>query len=123
MPGNKITGNIKGPGPGRPKGATNKVTGEVKAMILAALDKAGGVDYLAAQALETPAAFMSLVGKVLPLQLTGDKNNPVYIEGVGLIPVAHVPGGLRRARFGQDQIIRQDDGGMGVKFARPICRA
>lgn len=56
-------------------------------MILEALDSAGGVKYLAAQAHATPAAFLSLVGKVLPLQLTGDKANPVYVEGVGLIPV------------------------------------
>jgi hypothetical protein len=65
------------PGPGRPKGVPNKQTAQVKEMILAALDKAGGVDYLAAQAAESPAAFMTLVGKVLPLQVTGDADNPL----------------------------------------------
>lgn len=34
------------PGPGRPKGSQNKVTADVKAMILIALSKAGGADYL-----------------------------------------------------------------------------
>ena len=34
---------------------------------MAALDKAGGVDYLAAQAEKTPSAFLALVGKALPL--------------------------------------------------------
>lgn len=87
MTGNKQRENNPPKSPGRPKGSPNKLTGEVKAMILAALDQAGGVDYLALQAHETPAAFMTLVGKVLPLQLTGDKANPVYVEGVGLIPV------------------------------------
>lgn len=33
-------------GMGRPKGAKNKVSGDIKAMILKALDKAGGEDYL-----------------------------------------------------------------------------
>jgi len=64
-------------GKGRPKGAPNKVTGQVKEMILAALDKAGGVDYLAEQADKTPAAFLSLVGKVLPLTIAGDAANPI----------------------------------------------
>lgn len=36
------------PGPGRPKGVPNKLTSDVKAMILAALDKAGGAEYLLA---------------------------------------------------------------------------
>lgn len=34
------------PGPGRPKGSQNKVTADVKAMVLEALGKAGGADYL-----------------------------------------------------------------------------
>lgn len=35
-------------GKGRPKGVPNKFTADVKAMILAALDKAGGAEYLLA---------------------------------------------------------------------------
>jgi hypothetical protein len=54
---------------GKPKGATNKVTREVKEMILMALDKAGGVDYLEEQARTNPGPFLTLVGKVLPLQV------------------------------------------------------
>lgn len=38
-------------------------------MILGALEDVGGRAYLAEQALENPGAFMTLVGKVLPLQL------------------------------------------------------
>lgn len=69
---NKIVENIldvKPPaaGAGRPKGSPNKVTAELKDMILAALDGAGGVTYLQRQADDNPTAFLSLVGKVLPM--------------------------------------------------------
>ena len=46
-------------------------------MILMALDKAGGVDYLHRQAEESPGAFLSLIGKVLPTTLAGDPQNPI----------------------------------------------
>lgn len=59
-------------GRGRPKGVQNKVTKQVKEMILGALDDAGGQAYLTKQAEDNPVAFLSLVGKVLPLQLAGD---------------------------------------------------
>ena len=72
---NKQTAGIgigKGtPGPGRPKGSINKVTADVRAMILQALDGAGGAVYLQRQADENPSAFLTLVGKVLPMQVTG----------------------------------------------------
>lgn len=74
--------NLTNAGKGRPKGVPNKTNAAVKEMILQALDKAhkdGGVAYLRDQAEKNPVAFMSLVGKVLPLQLTGDKDNPVHI--------------------------------------------
>lgn len=57
-------------GMGRPKGATNKATKELKDMILGALDDAGGQEYLRVQAIENPTAFMGLVGKVLPKDIT-----------------------------------------------------
>jgi hypothetical protein len=38
-------------------------------MILGALDDAGGQDYLVEQARENPVAFMTLIGKVLPLHV------------------------------------------------------
>lgn len=58
-------------GPGRPPGTQNKVTKELKEMILAALDESGGVDYLKRQAEENPGPFMSLIGKVLPMTVQG----------------------------------------------------
>lgn len=57
---------------GRPVGAENKVTKQLKDMILGALDDAGGQEYLSKQAKENPTAFLTLIGKVLPTQLTGE---------------------------------------------------
>ena len=59
-------------GLGRVKGVPNKVTGELKDMILQALDGAGGITYLQARALDNPSAFLTLVGKVLPLQVNAN---------------------------------------------------
>lgn len=79
------------PGPGRPKGASNKLTGDVKAMILGALEAKGGQKYLEVQASKNPTAFLTLVGKVLPREVTGANGQPlmppsapttIVIEGV-----------------------------------------
>jgi hypothetical protein len=69
-------------GKGRQKGSVNKVTKALKDMILGALDEAGGQTYLAKQAAANPAAFMTLVGKVLPLQVQGDKDAPLQVRVV-----------------------------------------
>lgn len=68
-------------GPGRPKGSVNKVTGDVRAMVLAALDEAGGSEYLLIQSRENPTAFLSLVGKILPKEVT----LPTDVAGFSLI--------------------------------------
>jgi hypothetical protein len=49
-------------------------------MVVAALAGAGGVDYLIRQAEQNPVAFMGLVGRVLPLQVTGQDGGPVHIS-------------------------------------------
>ena len=67
----------KRPGSGRKKGVPNKVTKELKDMILGALDDTGGQKYLARQAEENPSAFLALVGRVLPMTVQGDKDNPL----------------------------------------------
>lgn len=66
---------------GRPKGAQNKVTRAIKDMVAQALDRAGGVDYLIAQAEENPTAFLTLVGKVIPLQVAGQLDHNVKVSG------------------------------------------
>jgi hypothetical protein len=56
-------------GKGRKPGVPNKLTADVKEMILGALERVGGEDYLAQQAQENPTAFLSLLGRVLPKQI------------------------------------------------------
>ena len=53
---------------GRRKGTPNKLNADVKAMILAALAAKGGQKYLEKQADENPTAFLTLVGKIIPLR-------------------------------------------------------
>jgi hypothetical protein len=62
---------------GRQKGTPNKTTAQVKDMVLTALGNVGGVAYLERQADENPQAFMTLIGKVIPLQVAGDPDNPI----------------------------------------------
>lgn len=75
---------------GRQKGTPNKVPTLLKDAILRAADLAGQeydpegtdglVSYLKRQASENPAPFISLMGKVLPMQVIGDKENPLVTE-------------------------------------------
>jgi len=59
-------------GQGRPKGIPNRITSDVRGMVLAALDAAGGIEYLVTQARENPTAFLTLVGKILPREVKAD---------------------------------------------------
>lgn len=76
----------KAPGSGRKPGTPNKVTKELQEMILAALDTAGGEEYLARQANENPNAFLSLLGRVIPLKLKGAGGMPLRIEVITGVP-------------------------------------
>lgn len=58
--------NLSAAGKGRKKGVPNKVSRDLKEMVIEALHRAGGVDYLVTQAEKNPQAFLSLLGKVLP---------------------------------------------------------
>jgi len=69
------------PGPGRPKGIPNKTTTAVKEMILEALNNKGGVEYLEKQADTNPTAFLTLIGKVIPLQVAGELEHKVKVSG------------------------------------------
>ena len=86
----KTKSNLPGAGPGRPKGIPNKTNGAIKDMILTALSDAGGSDYLLERANDpkTAAAFLGLVGKVLPMTIAGDPANPVQqVVRVELVPM------------------------------------
>lgn len=72
----KLGANRGNAGKGRPKGSPNKITADLKRAILEAAEAAGGplgtVGYLTAQATSNPAAFMTLLGKVLPTTGPGE---------------------------------------------------
>ena len=74
------------PGPGRPKGLPNKTTALLKDAILMAAETAGGgepdglVNYLVAQAKQNPGPFMTLLGKVLPMQVSGEEGGNIIVE-------------------------------------------
>ncbi len=68
------------PSGGSRKGKPNKVTRDVKEMILGALSNLGGASWLYEQGKKNPTAFMALVGKILPLQVSGEGGGPVVIE-------------------------------------------
>ena len=62
-------------------------------MILKALDGAGGVDYLMKRANDprTASAFLTLVGKVLPMQVTGEGGDAInVVTRVELVPLSGV---------------------------------
>ena len=86
---NKITGGKAGPG--RPKGSPNKTTALLKEAILAAAEQVGSdgsgkgklTGYCVFLAKNEPKAFAALLGRVLPMQLTGpdgEDGEPTAIE-------------------------------------------
>lgn len=74
-------------GIGRPKGIPNKTTQALKDAILMAAEQVGqdgaGKDgltgYLRKVATEDVKAFSTLLGKVLPMTVAGDPDNPVRV--------------------------------------------
>jgi hypothetical protein len=78
----KVGQNTGNRGKGRPKGSPNKTTAIIKDAIIQAATNAGDgdmVEYLTQQARLNPGPFMSLLGKVLPMQIAGDPDNPVKL--------------------------------------------
>jgi hypothetical protein len=69
---------------GRTAGTPNRLTANVKAMILGALDDAGGQRYLAEMAHANSSAFLALVGKILPTQMTGDDGGAIEMIVTGV---------------------------------------
>jgi hypothetical protein len=67
-------------GAGRKLGVPNKFSADLKAMILGALDDAGGQRYLARQAIENPGPFMALLGKILPTQVASADGSPIEMH-------------------------------------------
>lgn len=75
---------------GRSKGTPNKTTALLKDAIIEGAvlagekmdpkSKDGLVTYLKAQAADNPGPFMALLGKVLPMQITGEDGGKIQIE-------------------------------------------
>jgi hypothetical protein len=72
---------------GRVKGTPNKVTADLRAMVLGALADAGGQAYLLKQAQENATAFLTLAGKCLPKELTGPGGSALFPNRIELVPV------------------------------------
>ena len=56
---------------GRVAGTPNKATKAVKDAVIEAFELAGGVKYLVQVAKDDPKTFLSIVAKVIPLQVEG----------------------------------------------------
>jgi hypothetical protein len=67
---------------GSRKGRPNKLTADVKAMILGALMAKGGQAWLQQQMDTNPVAFMALLGKVLPHEMSGTDGGPIVIRWI-----------------------------------------
>jgi hypothetical protein len=71
--------NKRRKGSGRKIGSQNKVPVEMKIMIRNALEKLGGEDYLVSAGKDNLAAFLSLLGKIIPQEqkITGEIEHKV----------------------------------------------
>lgn len=61
------SGNLSG----RPKGVPNKTTQTVKEAVVEAFSRVGGAKYLETIAKTEPKAFLTLLGRIIPTELTG----------------------------------------------------
>ena len=64
---------------GRRAGVPNKVPAELKEMILQALELEGGVEYIRTQARNEPVAFLSILGKVLPMTVNAKLDGKLVV--------------------------------------------
>ena len=80
-------GKPRAPGAGRAAGTPNKTTVKVKEAILKAFDQVGGHQYLIGIALTDPRTFCTLVGRVLPSELSGPDGSPIEITEVRRVVV------------------------------------
>lgn len=69
-------------GKGRPKGALNKTTASVKAALMEAFEKRGGVDALVAWAHEDPKEFYKIWGRLAPTEIQADVQGGLVIRVV-----------------------------------------
>lgn len=93
---NQTAGIGKGtPGPGRPKGSVNKTTRAAKELIAAVAEGLGGAERMLEWCQESAAnerAFWTgIYPKLIPVQVQGDKDNP--LESAVKVTVEYVKSG------------------------------
>ena len=71
-------------GAGRPKGSIDKGNALIRDMLAQALEQLGGVEYLVecGNDSRTKAAFLGLIGKMMPMQVTGAEGGPVQFQEI-----------------------------------------
>ena len=69
---------------GRKRGIPNKVTADIKSMVIGAVNAKGGQKYFEEQAEKHPVAFLALAGKLMPTTLAGDADNPLIPETINI---------------------------------------
>lgn len=85
----KKSGRFEKGNPGKPKGAVTKSSALIREMVAQALDKTGGIEYLMRVSDSHPAAFLALVGKVIPVQLQNADDQPFRtLTRIELVPMA-----------------------------------
>jgi hypothetical protein len=65
---------------GRVAGTPNKLGSDIRTMIIGALETVGGQRYLTECARSHPVAFLTLLGKLMPMQIAADGNRPMVID-------------------------------------------
>ena len=88
--GKFLKGQSKPQNSGRKRGVSNVLTSELRSMIVTALGNVGGVQYLELQAKQNPAAFLALLGKVLPREVSGPDGAPIRDARIPLARVTTV---------------------------------
>ncbi len=84
-----VKGQPRTPGSGRKPGSRNMTSQKLKELVFQALEQqeGGAIGYLKTQAVQEPRAFLALIGKLLPTQITGEDGAPVRITQIELVPL------------------------------------
>jgi hypothetical protein len=77
---------------GRPKGARNKITVEVRKAMYQAFERAGGTEYLLKVAQKDPKVFCRMLERLIPSELKVDAGASLRPKIVVISGIEHAPG-------------------------------